>query len=147
MRRLTFIPAIGFLSIMLFAGRACAQDKAAPKPFIIQTLYLNIDKDTPRENLDSLLKIWKERVMDVNPYFVSTKILRHFWGHDSREVLFMFELKSWDDIPKAFDRRDQILKAHEGWASEEDLKKFGEMWRNAFRGGHHADEIYSVVSE
>ena len=50
--------------------------------------------------------------MNPNPYFVSAKIIRHWWGHNSRQVIFMFELESWDDIERAFDERDEIIKEH-----------------------------------
>lgn len=119
----------------------------APRPFIIHTNYINMAGGLKRVNLDSLLKIWEQRVMAPNPYFVNSKIVTHWWGHDSRQVLFMYELKSWDDIPKAFEERGKILKAHKGWASEDDVKAFRELWRSVFLPEHHSDEIYRVVGE
>jgi hypothetical protein len=127
-----------------FALSLHAQDTQI-KPCVMQTHYITINP-TVRVNLDSLLKIWKERVMEPNPYFTSTKIIMHWWGHDSRQVIFLYELKNWSDIETAFNKRNEILKAHKGWASDDDFKEFVKMWRSVF-AGDHSDEIYQVVAE
>lgn len=125
-----------------------AQEKTPPKPLIIQTMYISTPGDGTLPNVDSLLKIWKERIMNPNPYFVSTKIIQHWWGHDSREVIFIFELKNWNDVEPAFDKRNEIIKEHKGWATKEDVDAFRKLWMAVFaRNSHHSDEIYRVVAE
>lgn len=146
MKKFKFLGIIAILFVI--SVRLQAQNNSAPKPLIIQTMYISPSEATMRVNLDSLLKIWKERVMNPNPFFVSTKIVQHWWGHDSREVIFIFELKSWDDIERAFEKRNEILKDHKGWATKEDAQAFGKLWRSIFfNEPHHSDEIYQVVAE
>lgn len=141
---------IAVLSAMflLMAPTLFAQSKEKPKPLVIQTMHVNLNENTMRVNMDSLLKIWKERIMDPNPYFVSTKILKHWWGNDSRDVVFMYELKSWDDIMSAFEKRNEIINAHKGWATDADAKAFGKLWFSVFMNNpQHSDEIYQIVEE
>lgn len=147
MKKLKLIAVTAFL---LFINCSVeAQENTPPKPLIIQTMYVTPATDAGmRVNVDSLLTIWKERVMKPNPYFVSTKILRHWWGHDSREVVFIFELKNWGDLEKAFDKQNGIIEEHKGWATKEDAQAFGKMWVSTFvLNSHHSDEIYRVVAE
>jgi hypothetical protein len=136
------------LAIVFFtiAPHLFGQGKEQIKPLIIQTIHVNLTESSMRVSMDSLLKIWKERVMKPNPYFVSTKIVKHWWGNDSRDVVFIFELKSWDDIAPAFEKRNEIIKAHKGWASDEDAKAFGKLWFTVFMNNpQHSDEIYQIV--
>ena len=136
------------LLLLAFTFSVKAQEPTQQtKPYVVHTMYLHASQPAMMGKIDSLLKIWKERVMDPNPYFTSTKIVRHWWGHDSREVIFIYELKSWNDIETAFEKRNEIIKAHKGWASEEDVKAFRKMWSEIFMPEHHSDEIYSVVAE
>ncbi len=134
--------------LLLTCFNLYAQEKPQSKPLIMQTMYLNATEANMKINIDSVLRIWKERIMDPNPYFISTKIIRHWWGHDSREIIFIFELKSWDDIEKSFNKRAEIIKEHKGWGTEEEANAFGKLWRSLFvAGSHHSDEIYQLVAE
>lgn len=140
--------AIAAFSLLLTRSASAQNSKDTIKPLIIQTLHVHLTPDNRQVNLDSLLKIWKEKIMDPNPYFVSTRVVKHWWGHDSREILFIYELKSWDDISKAFEKRQELIKTHKGWASEAEAHAFGKLWVSIFvDAGEHSDEIYQVVAE
>lgn len=146
MKKLVLVIGISLSLCCLSSNSLYAQADEEAKPFIVQTNYLQITEANRDLNLDSLLKIYKERLMDANPYFTSSKIVLHWWGHDSRQLIIIHELKSWDDIEKAFDKRNELMRTmiKDG---DENTKKFMKVMRAVFEGSHHSDEIYRVVGE
>ncbi len=128
--------------LMAFTFMANAQNAATPKPYIVQTLYLNPSMDTHHLNLDSVLKAYKRNFIDPNSYVASSKIVAHWWGHDSREIIIMYELKNMDDLNKAFKKQRDLQEAY-----RKDHQDDVEQIRTLFAGSHHADEIYRVVAE
>lgn len=118
-----------------------AQSNRVDKPLIVHTMYLNAAAGNRNINVDSLLTAYKQKVIDGNSYFTSAKLVRHWWGNDSRQVLFIYELKSWDDIEKAFNMQhemeQQFFTSNNGAA--------GKLWTSLFLPEHHSDEIYRVV--
>jgi hypothetical protein len=141
MKVIRIMPVVTSLLLICFSLKA--QDSQSMKPIIEQTIYLNPGFGNLNQNLDSLMKIYKHRVLDPNPYFVNTKILAHWWGNDSRQLIFLFELKSWDDIDKAFNKQKDII-SHLN-ANEKD--GMGDLIRSLVKGSHHSDEIYQVLAE
>lgn len=125
-----------------FAVMANAQSTAHPKPCVVQTLYLNASMVTPHLNLDSILIVYKQNFIDPNSYVTGSKIITHWWGHDSREVIIMYELKDLDDLGKAFKKQRDLQEAY-----RKDHQDYVEQIRLLFAGSHHADEIYRVVAE
>jgi len=136
------------LAILLFTSiNLNAQKKdSKPRPCIIQTLYINQKMDMSEASMDSLLNLYKTKIVNLNPYYVSSKILRHWWGHDSRQVIFVFELKSWDDITKASEKTQEIMKAHVGW-TDEGMKSFIKKMEEMFGDSFHSDEIYRIIGD
>lgn len=134
------------LALSGLASGLQAQDHAI-HPYIVTTHYLHMIPANRAYNLDSLLKIYKERIMDSNAYYIHPMIVSHMWGHDSRQVLFMYGLKSWDDVIKSAQRGREIMKAHKGWASDEDFKTFEKALWSYFEPEHHSDEIYNILAE
>ncbi|MGN6400574.1 MAG: hypothetical protein ACTHMD_08980 [Flavisolibacter sp.] len=114
--------------------------QSAAKPFVMHTMYLNGNLENQNTNLDSLLKVYKQHVLDPNSYFASSKIIRHWWGHDSREVTIITELKNLDDLEKAFEKQNELLKQYTSSS-----KNFAHLWAQAFSPEHHSDEIYRVI--
>lgn len=132
--------AIAFVALSFTAS---AQNNRDNKIYVVHTMYVNRTGETLKINVDSLLKIFKETAMDANPYFNSSKIVTHMWGHDSREVIMTYELKSMNDLDAAFEKQNSLfmgyIKTH---------KDFGNQWLNIFLNPeHHSDEIYRVVAE
>lgn len=80
----------------------------------------------------------------LNPFYTNSKIVTHWWGHDSREVILISELNSWDDIPKAFDKQRELQMK---FIKETGGKDFAKQWMALFMPEHHSDEIYRVVAE
>lgn len=134
-----FFTAIAFLA---FAFTANAQNATTPKPYVVQTLYVNPSMELHSLNLDSVLKVYKQNFIDPNNYVTSSKIVVHWWGHDSREVVLMYELKSLDDLDKAFDKQRDLQRDY-----VKDHQDYMKQLRTLFVESHHSDEIYRVVAE
>ena len=128
--------------LITFNFMANAQSDTPQKPYVMQTLYLNASMVTPHLNLDSILKVYKQHFIDPNNYVAGSKIITHWWGHDSREVIIMYELKDLDDLDKAFKKQRDLQEAY-----RKDHPDYVEQIRALFAGSHHADEIYRVVAE
>lgn len=131
------------IAILAFAFTANAQRNPDPPIYVVHTMYISRTSETFKINVDSLLKIFKETALDDNPYFTSSKIVAHLWGHDSREVLMIYELKSMKDLQAAFEKQNSLLMEY-----LKNHKDFGKQWLSLFMNPeHHSDEIYGVVAE
>ena len=138
MRKIISFSAIVFI---LFAHANAQGTPQTGKICMVFTGYLNVTADNMNTNIDSLIKIYKENFYDKNPFFLNTRIIRHYYGHDSREVLIISELKDWDDIPKA------TAKGQELMSKMPNRDKFWSQISQLITPEHHSDEIYYVVSE
>lgn len=130
------LTAIAFMALSFTAG---AQSQQNSKPYVVQTMRFEFH---PGINLDSLLKVYKQSFIDPNTYVVSSKIVTHWWGHDSREVIFMYELKSLDDLDKTFEKQRDLQIAY-----MKDHPDLLQQFRTLFAGAPHSDEIYRIVAE
>jgi hypothetical protein len=142
MKSIKTFSALFLLSAMgLFAK---AQEISKSKPLLIHTMYLNATLENRMLNIDSVLQIMKKNILEPNPYYISSKIVSHWYGHDSREVLILTELKSWDDITRAEIRQDEIIMQLK---KDKNMQAAGNMWESLIFPEHHSDEIYRVVAE
>ncbi|HLY72286.1 MAG TPA: hypothetical protein VKR53_21285 [Puia sp.] len=133
-----------FATVFILSTNAKAQEQANRKYLQVHTIYLNITAENMNVNVDSLLQLYKKMLFDKNPFYLNTKIVRHWYGHDSREVLVMSELKSWDDIAKADAKRDELISQAQHMPN---MEAAGKMWFSIISPEHHSDEIYYVVTE
>lgn len=91
---------------------------------------------------DSLTHQFQTKVWDKNPLVISHKTVRHWWGHDNRDVIEITEVKSWEDIPKAMEKNNELFM--DAWSTKEARDKFNKAY-NKFFTGKHSDEIYQEV--
>lgn len=91
---------------------------------------------------DSLTHQFQTKVWDKNPFVVSHKTVRHWWGHDNRDVLEITEVKTWEDIPKAMDKNNELFM--EAFPTKDVRDKFDKAYNKYFTG-KHSDEIYQEV--
>jgi hypothetical protein len=82
--------------------------------------------------------------LDPNQYYTSSKIVAHWYGQDSRQVLVITEYKNWDDIAKSEIRQNDIIKQ---LMRDKNMAAAGKMWEAMIYPEHHSDEIYRVVGE
>ena len=134
---------LSFLFILLFAG---ANDLLAQVPQGNAVLMSNYERAFPVDGsmaeFDSLTHQFQTKVWDKNPLVISHKTVRHWWGHDNRDVIEITVIKTWEDIPKAMQKNNELFM--EAWATEEARESFDKAYNKYFTG-KHSDEIYQEV--
>lgn len=141
MKQLLSIAAL-FTFVLIFTGNTQAQE-AQGHVFVITSLERSFPENGSARELDSLTQISMDNAYKNNPYVVSYKIVRHWWGHDNRDFVRIIELKSWDDVEKAFEEvGNQFRKA---MPDKADREAFGKAYGKYFTG-KHSDEIYQEVA-
>ena len=100
------------------------------------------EKGSARE-LDSLSTLYMDKVYGSgNEFVVSHKAVRHWWGHNNRDFVAIIEVKSWDDVTKAFERSNELFE--KAWPTKEARDEFNKAYNKYFTG-KHSDEIYREV--
>jgi len=98
-----------------------------------------IPEDGSRAERDSLLMISVE-LTNMNPKYLSAKVLRHSWGSDFRDWVFITEYATWADIEEAGNIDEENFKKK--WPDKEwrgYLRTFGKYFTT------HSDEIYTEL--
>jgi hypothetical protein len=109
---------------------------------VITTLELNLDSGGTIAEFDSLSALYTEKVIKRNEHILSHRTVRHWWGHNNRDFLVIYEVKGWEDIPKANQRNNELFR--ESWETPEERKQFNDAYNKYFTG-NHSDEIYQEV--
>jgi hypothetical protein len=109
---------------------------------IITNLERAFPENGSMAEFDSLTHQYQINVWDKNPLVISHKTVRHWWGNDNRDVIDITEVKTWEDIPKAMQKNDELFMA--AWSTKEARKSFNKAYDKYFTG-KHSDEIYQEV--
>jgi len=80
-----------------------------------------------------------DNVINKNEYIISQRALRHMWGNNSLDLVFITEYNSFSDIEKAQARNTELFR--EAWATSEERQAYNRAVSNYF-GNRHSDEIY-----
>ena len=139
-----YLIILSFLFILFFAG---ANELLAQAPQGNAVLMSNYERAFPVDGsiaeFDSLTHQFQTKVWDKNPLVVSHKTVRHWWGHDNRDVIEITVIKTWEDIPKAMQKNNELFL--EAWSTKEARDSFDKAYNKYFTG-KHSDEIYQEVS-
>lgn len=131
---------LSFLVMFLFAG---ANEMLAQAPQGNAVLMSNYERAFPENGsmaeLDSLTHQYQTNVWDKNPFVISHKTIRHWWGNDNRDIIEITEIKTWEDIPKAMAKNMELFSA--AWSTKEARESFNKAYNKYFTG-KHSDEIY-----
>ena len=134
---------LSFLLILFFAE---ANEMLAQAPQANAVLVSNYERAFPVDGsmaeFDSLTHQFQTKVWDKNPLVISHKTVRHWWGHDNRDVIEITEIKTWEDIPKAMQKNNELFM--EAWSTKDARDKFNKAY-NKYFSGKHSDEIYQEV--
>lgn len=110
-------------------------------------LMTNLERAFPETGsmaeFDSLTHQFQIKVWDKNPLVISHKTVRHWWGNNNRDVIEITEVKSWEDIPKAMQKNNELFM--EAWSTKETRASFNKAYNKYFTG-KHSDEIYQEVT-
>lgn len=134
---------LSFLIIIFSAGKS---ELLAQTPQGNAVIMENLERAFPENSsmaeFDSLTHQYQIKVWDKNPLVISHKTIRHWWGHDNRDVIEITEVKTWEDIPKAFEKNNELFMA--AWSTKEARESFNKAYSKYFTG-KHSDEIYQSV--
>jgi hypothetical protein len=106
--------------------------------YTVTTWKFKVPADGSNAELDSLLKVWQEEVVLKNDKILSEKVLRHLWGSDMRDWVFITEYANWNDIKEAGEMQGKLVEA--AWPDKEDRKEFFKSFNKY--GVTHSDELY-----
>ena len=127
--------------VLCLSGTILAQDMEG-NIVVVTTMETKSNPDGSIAEFDSLNQLFTDKVIKKNELMLSAKTLNHMWGHNNRDFLVMYEVKNWEDIPKANQKNDELFEA--AWKTKEERKAFNKAW-NAYFTGKHSDEIYMEV--
>lgn len=134
---------LSFLFILFFASTndMLAQSRDG-NVFIITNFERAFPENGSMNELDSLQQIMMDASYKSNPYVVSYKTMSHWWGHDNRDFIQIIEVKSWDDVAKAYEKSNELIM--KAMPNKADRDKFDNAYNKYFTG-KHSDEIYREV--
>lgn len=141
MRYLSFLLTAIMLLTLFFSSTLNAQDES-PHVYVVSTFEYIFPDDGSIAEWDSLNTLFMENVINQNEFIVSQRVLRHMWGNNSLDIVYITEYNSFSDIEKGQDRRTELL--NEAWATEEEREAFNNALFRYF-GNRHSDEIYQEV--
>ncbi len=142
MRNLSFPVAVILLPTFFFSSTVFAQDES-PHVFTVSTFEFIIPDDGSGAEFDSLNTLYINNVINKNEYIISQRALRHIWGHNSLDLVYITEYKSFTDIEKAQNRNTELFR--EAWATSEERQAYNDA-ANKYFGNRHSDEIYQEDS-
>lgn len=131
------------LTLVLAEGNKLYAQTPQGNVMIITNLERAFPENGSMAEFDSLTHQYQTKVWDKNPYVISHRTVRHWWGHDNRDVIEITEVKTWEDIPKAMAKSNELFM--EAWSTKEARDKFNKAY-DKFSTGKHSDEIYQEVT-
>ena len=92
---------------------------------------------------DSLNYLYTENVFAKNEFILNYKVIRHWWGNNSRDFIIIYEVRSWEDVIKASTRNNELFEAY--WNTPEARKSFNQAYDKYFTV-KHPDEVYRELN-
>jgi hypothetical protein len=91
---------------------------------------------------DSLTYLYNTNVFEKNEYILNYKVVRHWWGNNTKDFIVIYEVKNWEDVIKASTRNNELFEEY--WDTPKARKLFKEAYNKYFTV-KHPDEIYREV--
>lgn len=128
------------LTFMSCIGMFAQED---PKPVFITVTTLHRNLDTDRKDWKQTEQEYFDKVTSKNDLILGSEILNHYFTENSSEVLLVSVFKTWEDIEKANDVSNELIK--KAWPDEKIRKAFFDKY-NTYYSPMHSDEIYSSIA-
>lgn len=125
-----------FFAFVLFSAAAMAQSEDDARVVHIQTSKFKADLGDDAEAFGDMLRR-QAKVYNKDARLLSTRVLRHNWGNDSRDLIIIAEFNSMSDLESFYGDLNSMLE--EGLGKEQSDKD-NELWGKYV--GMHSDEIY-----
>ncbi|MEO8398664.1 MAG: hypothetical protein ABI550_02490 [Ignavibacteriaceae bacterium] len=130
-----------FCSLLFFSSTSFAQSSDSVQVVHVQTWKLKA-AFTPEDGkaFSEVLRKQSEATTK-DSRLLSLRVLRHYWGNDSRDLVIISEFKNIADLLSFNDDFNSMMeKAY----SKEQLDKDNDLWTKYV--GQHSDEIYREVA-
>jgi hypothetical protein len=135
------------LGLVLWMTLACAignaQEKEKAKPVYITMTTLHHTFDTKAKDWKASEQEYFDKVTSKNDLIIGSEILTHYYTNDNTEIVLVNVYKTWEDIEKANDLSDELIK--KAWPDEKARTAFFEKY-DSFYGKGHSDEIYQSIT-
>lgn len=132
-----------FVSLFVFSSYSVLLAQPAQgNVIIVQRLESAFSTDGSVAEFDSLTNLFNTKVWNKNPLVISHKTIRHWWGHDNRDIIEIAEVASWEDVVKVFEKNIELFNA--AWSTQEARDAFNDAYDKYFTG-QHSDEIYREI--
>ena len=118
-----------------------AQDDS-PHIFTVTTFQATIPQGGSMAEFDSLQQVYTDNVTMKNKYVISQRCVRHLYGSDSRQLIYITEYKNMEDMLASSEEDGKLFRA--AWSDKEKRAEYNKANRKYF--GHHSDEIYTEVA-
>lgn len=141
-----FFTAIAVLLLLFNTSIVLSQseEQKSPEYITATTFHWNMDyKDFNMDTWKSVEKEYLEKVIKKNEYIMGYSVYLHYFTPDNTEIVFVNAYGSWDDIDRASERSNELVK--EAWPDDDSAKDFFQK-RNAYYANTHSDEIYATMA-
>jgi hypothetical protein len=103
----------------------------------------NFPDEVSVPEFDSLTYLYNANVYEKNEYILNYKVVRHWWGNNTKDFIVIYEVKNWEDVIKATTRNNELFEEY--WDTPEARKLFKKAYDKYFTV-KHPDEIYREVN-
>ena len=135
------ISLLFFSIIFMYSSPSFAQDSKDINVVLIQTFKL---KDRMGDDAAAFREMLKRQgdILNKDPRVIRSYTLRHFWGADSRDLVYVIEFKNYEDL---FSFSDEVNSILEKALPKEQVDADYALWGKYV--GQHADEIYQIIPD
>ena len=130
-----------FSILIIFSSESFAQDTEDAGVVLIETFKLKSMLGDDAEAFSTMLKRTAS-VYKNDPRVIRSYLLRHYWGADSRDLVFVYEFKNESDLYSFANEYDSLF---EKAFPKEQLDADYKLWDKYV--GQHADEIYNLIPD
>ena len=128
---------------LISASKGFAQQPAGTgNIFVVTTYEFSFPEGGRPAEFDSLTQLYTDNVTRKNDLILSFHTLRHWWGHNNRDLVTIFEVKDWGDVEKASAKETELFE--KAFSTKEQRDAFNKAYRR-YLTGKHSDEIYAEV--
>jgi hypothetical protein len=92
---------------------------------------------------DSLNYLYTKNVFAKNEFILNYKVIRHWWGNNSRDFIIIYEVRNWEDVIKASARNNELFEEY--WDTPEARESFNQAYDKYFTV-KHPDEVYRQLN-
>lgn len=139
MKLIHFFLAFGMAAVLFAGGSTFAQEQNADHLFVAATYKMTSPEGGRMAERDSLLQIYHKQVTEKNPLILSQRVMQHFYGSNSQDVVVVSEYKNWADIDAASNKDTELFEKY--WTDQAARRQFNRMLGKYFAS--HSDEIYT----